>query len=98
MQIPIHQTSSYVFESIEQAADLFALKEFGNIYSRLTNPTVDAYASRLAKLHNVAGALLVLQDMLLNFDILNLLQSGDHIVASKYLYGGSITPTHSYLP
>ncbi|QLE79356.1 O-acetylhomoserine aminocarboxypropyltransferase/cysteine synthase [Francisella sp. Scap27] len=98
VQIPIHQTSSYVFESIEQAADLFALKEFGNIYSRLTNPTVDAYASRLAKLHNVAGAFACSSGhaaQLLIF--LNLLQSGDHIVASKYLYGGSITQlTHTF--
>lgn len=98
VQIPIHQTSSYVFESIEQAADLFALKEFGNIYSRLTNPTVDAYASRLAKLHNAAGAFACSSGHAAQLLILlNLLQSGDHIVASKYLYGGSITQlTHTF--
>ncbi|AEI36750.1 O-acetylhomoserine aminocarboxypropyltransferase/cysteine synthase family protein [Francisella salina] len=98
VQTPIHQTSSFVFESTEHAANLFALKEFGSIYSRLTNPTVDEYASRLANLHGAAGGFACSSGhaaQLLIF--LNLLQSGDHIVASKYLYGGSVTQlTHTF--
>ncbi|MFC4893030.1 O-acetylhomoserine aminocarboxypropyltransferase/cysteine synthase family protein [Pseudofrancisella aestuarii] len=98
VQTPIHQTSSYVFESTEHAANLFALKEFGNIYSRLTNPTVDEYASRLASLHGAAGGFACSSGHAAQFLILlNLLQNGDHIVASKYLYGGSITQlTHTF--
>ncbi|WP_257279718.1 aminotransferase class V-fold PLP-dependent enzyme [Francisella orientalis] len=98
VQTHIHQTSSFVFESTEHAANLFALKEFGSIYSRLTNPTVDEYASRLANLHGAAGGFAcssVHAAQLLIF--LNLLQSGDHIVASKYLYGGLVTQlTHTF--
>ncbi|WP_432773498.1 O-acetylhomoserine aminocarboxypropyltransferase/cysteine synthase family protein [Francisella salimarina] len=98
VQTPIHQTSSFVFESTEHAANLFALKEFGSIYSRLTNPTVDEYASRLANLHGAVGGFACSSGhaaQLLIF--LNLLQSGDHIVASKYLYGGSVTQlTHTF--
>ena len=98
VQTPIHQTSSFVFENTEHAANLFALKEFGSIYSRLTNPTVDEYASRLANLHGAAGGFACSSGhaaQLLIF--LNLLQSGDHIVASKYLYGGSVTQlTHTF--
>lgn len=99
VQTPIHQTSSYVFESTEHAANLFALKEFGNIYSRLTNPTVDEYASRLASLHGAAGGFACSSGHAAQFLILlNLLQNGDHIVASKYLYGGSITQLSHTFP
>ncbi|MED7819728.1 MULTISPECIES: O-acetylhomoserine aminocarboxypropyltransferase/cysteine synthase family protein [unclassified Francisella] len=98
VQTPIHQTSSFVFESTEHAAKLFALEEFGSIYSRLTNPTVDEYASRLASLHGAAGGFACSSGHAAQFLILlNLLQSGDHIVASKYLYGGSVTQlTHTF--
>ncbi|APC96806.1 O-acetylhomoserine aminocarboxypropyltransferase/cysteine synthase family protein [Francisella frigiditurris] len=99
VQTPIHQTSSYVFESTEHAANLFALKEFGNIYSRLTNPTVDEYASRLASLHGAAGGFACSSGHAAQFLILlNLLQNGDHVVASKYLYGGSITQLSHTFP
>jgi O-acetylhomoserine (thiol)-lyase len=98
VQTPIHQTSSFVFESTEHAAKLFALEEFGSIYSRLTNPTVDEYASRLANLHGAAGGFACSSGHAAQFLILlNLLQSGDHIVASKYLYGGTTTQlTHTF--
>lgn len=93
VQTPIHQTSSFVFESTEHAAKLFALQEFGSIYSRLTNPTVDEMASRLSSLHeNSVGGFATSSGHAAQFLILlNLLQSGDHIVSSKYLYGGSAT-------
>lgn len=93
VQTPIYQTSSFVFESTDHASKLFALQEFGAIYSRLTNPTVDEMAARLASLHkNSAGAFGTSSGHAAQFLILlNLLQSGDHIVSSKYLYGGSVT-------
>lgn len=98
IQTPIVNTTAYKFKNAVQAKNLFALAEVGNIYSRLTNPTVDELSSRLAKIHNASGAFCTSSGhaaQLLTF--FNLLQPGDHVVASQYLYGGSITQlTHTF--
>ena len=90
--VPIYQTSSYVFNSSEHAADLFALKEGGNIYTRLMNPTTDVLEKRLAALDGGVGALGTASGMSAIFlAITNIAQAGDHIVASSSLYGGTQT-------
>ena len=89
---PIYQTTSYAFESADQAARLFNLEEFGNIYSRITNPTVAALESRLASLEGGVGATCAASGHAAQFlAFLPLLQSGDEFLASRNLYGGSIT-------
>lgn len=91
-QIPVYQSASFVFEDAQSASDLFALKKFGNIYSRLTNPTVSALQERLASLDGGTGAVAVSSGHAAQLVALfNLMQSGDHIVVSRQLYGGSIT-------
>ena len=90
-QIPIHQSSSFVFKNAQHAADLFALKEVGYIYSRLTNPTISALQERMAALEGGVGAIACSSGhgaQLTAFH--NLLQSGDEFIAAKKLYGGSI--------
>ncbi len=90
-QIPIHQSASFVFKNAKQAADLFALKEVGYIYSRLTNPTIGALQERMAAVEGGVGAIACSSGhgaQLTAFH--NLLQSGDEFIASKKLYGGSI--------
>jgi len=90
--VPIYQTSSYVFHSAEHAANLFALKEFGNIYTRLMNPTNDVVEKRIAALEGGTGALLTSSGMAAIFlSIHNIASVGDHIVASASLYGGTDT-------
>jgi O-acetylhomoserine (thiol)-lyase len=90
--MPIHQTTSYVFEDGEHAAALFALQRFGNIYTRLMNPTTAAFEERMAALEGGVGALAVASGHSAQFvTFMTLLQPGDEIVASKYLYGGSHT-------
>jgi len=90
--VPIYQTTSYVFRSTEHAAKLFALQEFGNIYSRLMNPTNDVVEQRLAALEGGSGALLTSSGMSAIFLALhNLASAGDHIVSSASLYGGTDT-------
>ncbi len=89
---PIYQTTSYVFKSSEHAASLFALKELGNIYTRLMNPTTDVVEKRLAALEGGTGALCTSSGMAAIFlAIHNLAGAGDHIVSSSSLYGGTET-------
>lgn len=88
--VPIYQTSSYVFDSSEHAANLFALSEMGNIYTRIMNPTTDVLEKRLAELDGGVGALAVASGTAaINLAILNLAQAGDNIVSTQYLYGGT---------
>ncbi len=88
--VPIYQTSSYVFNSSEHAANLFGLKEMGNIYTRLMNPTTDVLEKRLAELDGGVGALgLASGSSAITLAILNLAKAGDNIVATSYLYGGT---------
>jgi len=90
--VPIYQTTSYVFNSTEHAANLFALKEFGNIYTRLMNPTTDVVEKRIAALEGGTGALLTSSGMAAIFlTIHNIAAAGDHIVSSASLYGGTDT-------
>lgn len=88
--VPIYQTSSYVFKSTEHAANLFALKEFGNIYTRLMNPTTDVLEKRLAALHGGTAAIATSSGHAAMFyAILNITELGDNIVSSSNLYGGT---------
>ena len=88
--VPIYQTTSYVFNDAEHAANLFALKEFGNIYTRIMNPTSDVFEQRMAALEGGAAALSVASGHAAQFLALNnILELGDNFVSSPYLYGGS---------
>ncbi|MGK2944169.1 MAG: O-acetylhomoserine aminocarboxypropyltransferase/cysteine synthase family protein [Desulfuromonadales bacterium] len=88
--VPIYQTSSYVFNSSEHAANLFSLAEMGNIYTRLMNPTSDVLEKRLAELDGGVGALAVASGTAaINLAILNLAKAGDNIISTRYLYGGT---------
>jgi O-acetylhomoserine (thiol)-lyase len=88
--VPIYQTASYQFDNTEHAANLFGLKEFGNIYSRLMNPTQDAFEQTIAKLEGGIGALAVSSGQAaITYSILNIAGSGDEIVSSTSLYGGT---------
>jgi len=88
--VPIYQTSSYNFKSSEHAANLFALKEMGNIYTRLMNPTTDVLEQRLAALDGGVGALaLASGSAAITLAIMNLAKAGDNIVSTSYLYGGT---------
>jgi O-acetylhomoserine (thiol)-lyase len=93
--LPIYQTTSYVFRDAEHAANLFALKEFGNIYTRLMNPTQDAVEQRINSLEGGVGALLTASGQSAEtVALLNLAESGDHIVSSPSLYGGTYNLLH----
>ncbi|HZL11408.1 MAG TPA: O-acetylhomoserine aminocarboxypropyltransferase/cysteine synthase family protein [Prolixibacteraceae bacterium] len=88
--VPIYQTSSYVFKNSEQAANLFALKEFGNIYTRIMNPTTDVFEQRIAALEGGVAALGVASGHAAQFlTFTNIMGVGDNFVTSPYLYGGS---------
>ena len=88
--VPIYQTSSYTFQSSEHAANLFSLKEMGNIYTRLMNPTTDVLEKRLAEMDGGVGALaLASGSAAITLAVLNLARAGDNIVATSYLYGGT---------
>lgn len=88
--IPIHQTTSYVFDTPEEAADLFALKKPGNIYTRITNPTTDAFEKRIALLEGGIGAVATSSGMAaITYAILNIASAGEEIVAASTLYGGT---------
>src|SRR6202790_5288296 len=90
--VPIYQTTSYVFEDTEHAANLFNLQRFGNIYTRIMNPTTAVFEERMAALERGVGALAVSSGQAAQFiAIANLLGQGDEIVASKNLYGGTYT-------
>ncbi len=88
--VPIYQTSSYLFKSSEHAANLFGLKEFGNIYTRLMNPTTDVFEKRIAALEGGVAALATASGQSAQFlAITNIADSGDNIVSTSYLYGGT---------
>jgi O-acetylhomoserine/O-acetylserine sulfhydrylase len=88
--VPIYQTSSYVFNDSEHAANLFGLKEFGNIYTRLMNPTTDVFEKRIAALEGGVAALATSSGQAAQFIALtNILQAGDNLVSTSYLYGGT---------
>lgn len=88
--LPIHRTTSFVFKDTEHAQDLFALKEAGNIYTRITNPTVDAFEQRIALLEGGTAAVGLASGMAaVAFSILNIAGAGDEIVAAENLYGGT---------
>ena len=97
--VPIYQTSSYVFDSPEHAADLFGLKQFGNIYTRIMNPTQDAFERRIAALEGGVGALATASGQSAEtLAILNVAEAGDEIVSSASLYGGTYNLFHYTLP
>ncbi|QEY32725.1 O-acetylhomoserine aminocarboxypropyltransferase/cysteine synthase [Synechococcus sp. RSCCF101] len=88
--VPIYQTSSYVFESAEHGADLFALKRFGNIYTRLMNPTTDVFEKRVAALEGGVAALATASGQSAQFlAISNCMTAGDNFISTSYLYGGT---------
>jgi O-acetylhomoserine (thiol)-lyase len=90
--VPIYQTSSFVFEDAEQAAQLFELKQYGNIYTRISNPTTSVFEERMASLEGATGAVATASGMAAQLvTFLTLLEPGDEIVASSQLYGGSVT-------
>lgn len=97
--LPIYQTTSFVFDSAEQAAARFALAEFGPIYTRLNNPTTEVVENRIADLEGGVGALLVASGQSAEtLTILTLAEAGDHIVSSPSLYGGTYNLFHYTLP
>ena len=97
--VPIYQTSSFVFNNTEHAANLFGLKEFGHIYTRLNNPTNDILEKRLAAVEGGVGAAVFASGMsAISSTILTLLRSGDHIVSSSSLYGGTFNLFNVTLP
>jgi O-acetylhomoserine/O-acetylserine sulfhydrylase len=97
--VPIYQTSSFVFDSAEHGANLFALKEFGNIYTRIMNPTTDVFEKRIAALEGGVAALATSSGQAAQFlAITNLAQAGDNIVSTSYLYGGTYNQFKVSLP
>ncbi|TMD55873.1 MAG: homocysteine synthase [Chloroflexi bacterium] len=97
--VPIYQTTSFVFDSPEHAADLFGLRQFGNIYTRIMNPTQDAFERRIAALEGGVGALATASGQAAEtLAILNLAGTGDEIVTSASLYGGTYNLFHYTLP
>ncbi|MEJ2098898.1 MAG: O-acetylhomoserine aminocarboxypropyltransferase/cysteine synthase [Desulfobacterales bacterium] len=97
--VPIYRTSSYVFKNTEHAANLFALKEPGNIYTRIMNPTQDVLEQRIAALEGGAAALALSSGTsAVYYSIINICEAGDEIVSASNLYGGSYTMFDSILP
>ena len=97
--VPIYQTTSYVFKSSEHAANLFGLKEFGNIYTRLMNPTTDVLEKRIATLEGGTAAVATASGMAaISLAIFTLAKAGDHIISSASLYGGTETLFRHTLP
>src|SRR3954452_14413091 len=90
--VPIYQSTSFVFKDTDDAADLFALQKYGNIYSRIGNPTVAAFEERIASLEGGIGAVATASGQAAEFlTIAALCEQGDHIVSSAQLYGGTRT-------
>ena len=90
--VPIYRTTSYQFNSVDHAANLFALKEFGNIYTRIMNPTNDVLEKRIAALEGGLACLTVASGQTASlFSVLNVAQAGDNIVSSTDLYGGTVS-------
>ena len=97
--VPIYQTTSYVFKNTEHAANLFALKEFGNIYTRIMNPTTDVFERRIAALEGGTGALAVASGQAAeSLSLLAITQLGDEIVSANNLYGGTYQLFHYTFP
>src|SRR5438132_4867741 len=97
--VPIYQTTSYLFDNADHAARLFALQEFGNIYTRIMNPTTDVFEKRLAALEGgVAGLALASGQAAETLTILTLAKAGDEIVSTTSLYGGTYNLFHYTLP
>jgi len=97
--VPIYQTTSYVFKDTDHAANLFALKEFGNIYTRLMNPTSDVFEQRVAQIEGGSGALAVASGQAAEtLALLNITQVGDEIVSADNLYGGTYQLFHYTFP
>jgi O-acetylhomoserine (thiol)-lyase len=99
--VPVYRTAAYVFNSTEHAANLFALKELGNIYTRLMNPTTDVLEKRVALLegaHEMAGLALASGTSAVFYAIINCAQAGDNIVSARNLYGGTYTQFNDILP
>jgi O-acetylhomoserine (thiol)-lyase len=96
--VPIYQTTSYVFEDTDKAAQLFELKQYGNIYTRINNPTNAVFEERIASLENATGAVATASGMAAQFAVMmTLLEPGDEIVSSTHLYGGTKTQfTHTF--
>jgi O-acetylhomoserine (thiol)-lyase len=90
--VPIYQTTSYVFDNADQAAQLFELKQYGNIYTRISNPTTAVFEERMASLEGATGGLAVASGMAAQFiTFMTLLSPGDEVIASSHLYGGTVT-------
>ncbi|MDP2943414.1 MAG: homocysteine synthase [Candidatus Omnitrophota bacterium] len=97
--VPIYQTTSYQFKNTEHAANLFGLKEFGNIYTRLMNPTTDVFEKRVALLDGGVGALAVASGQsAITLALLNIAKAGDEIVSADNLYGGTYNLFHYTFP
>ncbi len=97
--VPLYQTAAYVFKSSEHAANLFALKEFGNIYGRLMNPTTDVFEKRIAAIEGGTGALATASGQAaITYALLAITRLGDEIVAADNLYGGTYQLFHHTLP
>lgn len=97
--VPIYQTTSYQFKDTKQAANLFGLKEFGNIYTRMMNPTTDVFEKRVALLDGGVGALAVSSGQsAITLALLNIARAGDEIVSADNLYGGTYNLFHYTLP
>jgi len=97
--VPLYQTTSFVFKSSDHAANLFALKEFGNIYTRIMNPTTDVFEQRIAAIEGGSGALAVSSGQsATTLALLNITQVGDEIVSANNLYGGTYQLFHYTLP
>src|SRR5271157_5223465 len=97
--VPLYQTSSYVFKSAEHAANLFGLRELGNIYTRLMNPTTDVFERRIAAIEGGSAALALASGQAAeSFALLNITQPGDNIVSANNLYGGTYELFHYTFP
>lgn len=97
--VPVHRTSSYVFKDTEHAANLFALKELGNVYTRIMNPTHDVLEQRVAAMEGGGAALaLASGTSAIFYTVINLCQAGDEVVSANNLYGGTFTQFNNILP
>ena len=97
--VPIYRTAAYMFKNTEHAANLFALKELGNIYTRIGNPTQDVLEQRMAQLEGGAAALaLASGTSAIFYTIINICRQGDEVVAANNLYGGTFVQFNSILP
>jgi len=97
--VPIHRTSSYVFRDAKHASDMFSLKEAGNIYTRLMNPTTDILEKRMAALDSgVGGLALASGTNAIYYSLINIMESGDEFIAARNLYGGTFTMFNDIFP